>query len=286
MTKSQATPDTSIPMTALDYEALSEIVLDRSGIELTTQRRGEIARTLGGYLADIGLDTFEQYLTLLRTGPLRHEEFRNLLERISPSRSTFFDHAGQLEAFECSLLPEMVAARKRTRHLRIFSAACGRGQDAYTIAMVIHRALGVRLMDWTVEIFGCDLNQRSIEIASRGVYTREDVRNVPEIMRLRYFYERADQWAVNDETTQMVGFEALDLRDRAGVGRHGQWDAIICRDTLPDLDGQTRRDILGFFHERLAEDGVLLLGESEVLPPETAPFVAMPQRSLSGYRRV
>jgi chemotaxis protein methyltransferase CheR len=286
MTNSQTTPNSSIPMTALDYEALSEIVLDRSGIELAAERRGEIAGALGSYLADIGLGTFEQYLTLLRTGPLRHEEFRNLLERISPSRTAFFDHAGQLEAFECSLLPELIETRKPARHLRIFSAACGQGQDAYTIAMIMHRALGVRLMDWTVEIFGCDLNQRSIEIASRGVYTREGVRNVPEIMRLRYFYERADQWAVNDEITQMVGFETLDLRDRAGIGRHGQWDAIICRDTLPDFDGQTRRDILGFFHEHMAEDGVLLLGKSEVLQPEAAPFMAMPQRSLSGYRRV
>ncbi|MFI4915785.1 MAG: CheR family methyltransferase [Phycisphaerales bacterium JB060] len=286
MTKSQATPDTSIPMTALDYEALSEIVLDRSGIELPAERRGEIAAELGGYLAEMGLDTFEQYLTLLRTGPLRHEEFRNLLERISPIRPAFFDQAGQLEAFECSLLPELIETRKPTRHLRIFSAACGQGQEAYTIAMIIHRALGVRLMDWTVEVFGCDLNQRNIEIASRGVYTRQNVRSMPEIMRLRYFYERAGQWAVNDEITQMVGFETLDLRDRGGIGRHGHWDAIICRDTLPHFDGQTRRSVLDCFHEHLAEDGVLLLGESEVLPPEAAPFVAMPQRSLSGYRRV
>lgn len=267
------------------FQAFAEIVADRSGLELAADRRTDLVPWLLARVHELGLETFAQYLTLLTTGPLRNEEFQTLLPQLSPSDDEFFGHEQQLSAFETSLLPQLLEARRDTRRLRIFCAACGTGRDAYTLAMIIHRTLGVRIMDWCVEIYGCDLHQPSIDVASRGVYDADAVRTVPEVMRLRYFVERDGQHAVNDEITQMLGFEAIDLRDRAGIGRHGRWDAIVCRDTLGDLNEQARAGVVEMFHDLLNDDGVLLISETEVLPPEQLVFTPLPDRPLAGYRK-
>ncbi|MEQ8317795.1 MAG: CheR family methyltransferase [Phycisphaerales bacterium] len=272
-------------ITGEQFQALAELVADRSGLVLAINRQTELTPSLLARVDELGLESFAQYLTLLTTGPLRNDEFQSLLPRLSPSDDSFFGHEQQLGTFEASLLPQMLESRRDTRRLRIFCAACGTGRDAYTLAMIIHRTLGVRIMDWCVEIYGCDLHRQSIDVAERGVFDADGVQSVPEVMRLRYFSQHEGRYAVSDEITQMLGFEAIDLRDRAGIGRHGRWDAIVCRDTLGGFDERSRAGILGMFHEVLADDGVLLVGETEILPPEQQAFTPLPDRRLAGYRK-
>lgn len=266
-------------------ESIAAVLLERAGIVLAPERRAELAVWLVSHLAELGLESADQYLALLTTGPRQDAEFQTLLGRASPSDAAFFGHAQQLRSLERDLLPRLIEARQDTRRLRLCIAACGRGQDAYTLAMIVHRRLGLRLLDWCVEIYGCDLNRASIDHASRGVYDPHCMERVPEIMRLRYFTQHGEQWAANEELTQMVSFEAIDLRDRAGIARHGSWDAIVCRDMLGDLEPAARSDVLALFHQQLADDGVLLVGESELLPLEPGPFTPLPDRSTAGYRK-
>ena len=290
MSQPQLTPQiTSQELPAIDgraLESLAAVVLERSGLTLPDDRRNELSSWLKTRIAEVGLDNFDQYLTLLTAGPLRGEEFQAILEHVSPSTAAFFDHERQLKAFESSILPSLLEARKESRQLRLFCPACGRGETAYTLAMIVHRCLGVRLMDWCVEIYGCDLNHAAIDAASRGVYGSEIASSVPEIVRLRYFTQHGERYAVNDEITQMLGFEAIDLRDRAGIARHGSWDAIVCRDTLGHFEPQIREVVLGMFHDLLADDGVLMVGESEILPIEATTFTPLPDRAAAAYRKV
>lgn len=285
MPQTPSTANAQATITGEQFERLAEIALERSGLALEAERRSDLAPWLLARIEQIGLESFDQYLTLLTTGPLRSEEFQALLAALSPSTDQFFGHDQQLGAFEASLLPRLLEARQESRRLRVFCPACGTGRDAYTLAMIIHRTLGVRIMDWCIEIYGCDLNAASIDAAERGVYDADGVHAIPEVMRLRYFVQHQGRFAVNDEITQMTGFEAIDLRDQAGIRRHGTWDAIVCRETLGDLNEEARAAVLEMFHGLLNDDGVLLVGESEILPLEPAAFTPLPERALAGYRK-
>ncbi len=285
MPQTPANANAQATITGEAFERLAEVVSERSGLALAAERRSELAPWLLERFEQVGLENFDQYLTLLTTGPLRNQEFQTLLAAMSPSNDRFFGHDQQISAFEASLLPRLLEARQESRRLRIFCPACGTGRDAYTLAMIIHRTLGVRIMDWCIEIYGCDLNAAGIDVASRGVYDTDSVQTVPEVMRLRYFVQHQDRFAVNDEITQMTGFEAIDLRDQAGIRRHGTWDAIVCRDTLGDFEEDARTGVLEMFHGLLNDDGVLLVGESEILPLEPAAFTPLPERPIAGYRK-
>lgn len=273
------------PLTAQDFDLLAGVVLERSGIRLDADRKADLEKPLGRHLRELGLDSYAQYARLLTAGPCQREEFEALLGIISGPSAAFFDHPEQLADFERIVLPELIRDRREAKRLRIWAPACGGGEEAYTLAMIVHRTLGVRIADWHVEILGTDLSERCLAIATAGVYKSAAVQAMPEVMRLRYFTARKASWVVSQEVRSMVNFERLDLRDRLGARRHGTWDAIVCRHALGSLEDSARREVLGILHDQLADDGTLVVGSSEIIQPTHSALVARPERSLCGYRR-
>lgn len=265
------------------FDTIAGVVSERSGLDIPADRRPWMESRLGSRLIELELDGFDQYVTLLTTGPYQNDEFQQLLDLLATGQPRFFDHPAQLQYFERVVLPELLAARLDTKHLRIWSAACGGGEEPYTLAIVVHQALGVRLADWHIEILGTDLSERRIGAAGHAVFGADALHNIPEHARRRYFKPKGAKWALSDDIRQLVGFEAQNLNDRIGATRHGTWDAIFCRNALPHFGGAMRAQVLRTFHERLAPDGTLLLGQSEALKPGEAPFAARPEGEALAY---
>ena len=268
-----------------DFDALAKIIYDRSGIRFQINRRYVLESRLGHRLRELELDSFDQYVALLSMGPYQNDEFQEMFNRITINETSFFRHDAQLEVFERVVLSEMLEARKSTKRLRIWSAACSSGEEPHTLAMMVHRSLGVRLADWHIEILGTDISARCLDIATSGTYSDYAVRTTPDLIKRKYFTQQNNQWILSDDIRQMVGFELHNLKDRMAAKRHGTWDIIFCRNAMIYFDDGMKKQVLQTFHDQLAEDGTLFIGHSEGVRPDDAPFIARPERSGFCYRK-
>ncbi len=281
MPETRATP----PLTDDTFDALAAIVHERAGIRLDPEHRASLQARLAARLGVLDLDTFGQYVRFLSTGPYQHDEFQELLTLIDPHESAFFEHQAQLDIFERIVLPELLEARKDSRHVRIWSAACGSGAESYTLAIIVSEALGVRAGDWHVEILGTDVAERRLAHANGALYDKAAIHAIPDHLKSRYFKRTGKGWALSDEILQLVSFEPHNLTDRIGAKRYGTWDAIFCRNTLPRLDEQARDRVLECFHDQLADHGTLFVGPNEIIQPGQPSFIARAERDGAGYRK-
>lgn len=257
------TISTQSKMTAEQFGGFRKVIYDHTGIWFPETKQYLLESRLGRRMASLKVDDFNQYHALLTTGPFRDDEFQEMCNAITINETSFFRNEAQLEAFENNLLPELLEKRKTTKRLRIWSAACSSGEEPYTLGIILNRTLGIRMMDWRIEILGTDLSERVLDIAAKGVYGSFSFRTVTDRVRQANFTESPQGWAIHENIKQLVHFEKHNLRDAAAARRFGQFDVIFCRNVMIYFDDEMRSSCVSMFHDRLATDGVFCVGHSE-----------------------
>ena len=178
---------TTINMNETQFGRLRKIIYERSGIHFQDSKKYVLESRLTRRLEELNFENFDQYLMYLTAGPYQNEEFQEMFNRITINETSFFRNEPQLQTFEERVLPELLEARKATKTLRIWSAACSSGEEPYTLAIQIYRSLGVRLSDWRIEILGTDISEKVLNIARSGRYHHYAVRCTPPAIISRYF---------------------------------------------------------------------------------------------------
>jgi len=267
---------THAPMTADQFKRLGDIIYERSGIHFPGNKQYVLESRLGRRLTELELADFDQYIAFLTMGPYQMDEFQEMFNRITINETSFFRNDPQLQVFETVVLPELLSARAQTRRLRIWSAACSSGEEPFTIAIQLHRSLGVRLEDWHIEILGTDISERMLEIAAEGLYGEYAMRSTPELVKKRYFTQEGNAWRLSRDVRSMVTFEVHNLKDRLAAKRHGTWDVIFCRNVMIYFDAEMKRSVVDMFADQLAPDGALFIGHSENIRDATKRLTAMP----------
>jgi len=252
-----------ITMTSEQFTKMSKIIYDRSGIHMPEAKKYIIESRLSHRILELEMEDFDQYIGYLTMGPYQTEEFQEMFNRITINETSFFRNDAQLDVFEKQILPEILDARSSTKRLRIWSAACSTGEEPFTLAMLLHRTLGIRLSDWRIEILGTDISQKALSVAQKGEYTSYAVRTTPSLMQDRYFKMDDHRFILDDTIRSMVNFEQHNLRDRLAAKRHGHWDIIFCRNVLIYFDDAMKRDVISMFDNQLSPDGTLFIGHSE-----------------------
>lgn len=211
------------------------------------------------------MESFAQYVQLLTIGPWGDDEFQEMFNRITINETSFLRNPQQLAVFERRTLPMLLEKRRDVKRLRLWSAACSSGEEPYTLALILHRTLGVRLMDWHIEILGTDISEKVLLTAQEGWYTSYSTRNTDPLTLQRYFTASNGGHRVNDDLRSMVHFEKLNLKDRWAAKRHGIFDAVFCRNVMIYFDIPMREGVIRLIHEMLAPDGTLWIGHSETI---------------------
>jgi len=269
----------AVTMTEKEFNDLREVVYKRSGIHFQDSKRYVLESRLSRRLEELGMDSFDEYIKFLTMGPYQSDEFQEMFNRITINETSFFRNEPQLDVFERVALPRLLEARKSTKRLRVWSAACSTGEEPYTLAIMLQRSLGVRLPDWQIEILGTDISERALIAAQSAVYTSFSFRSVNPLIVSRYFAEDKGQYVLDPTVKQMVNFELHNLRDTLAAKRHGKWDAIFCRNVMIYFDEDMKRRCVQMFHDQLAEDGFLFIGHSESIRNLGVPFhqLSIPQ---------
>ncbi len=279
-------PMTSAVLTDAQFAKLSRIIYERSGIHFQPAKKYVLESRLSRRLEELNFETFDQYLTFLSVGPYRDDEFQEMFNRITINETSFFRNEPQLAVFESVVLPRLIEARGRTRRLRIWSSACSTGEEPYTLAIQIHRTLGVRMADWNVEILGTDISEKVLLAAQAGQYPPYSLRTVQPLVLSRYFRDLGNgTHQIDSAIARMVRFELLNLKDTLAARRFGTWDVIFCRNVMIYFDDTMRTNCVRMFHEQLAADGTLFIGHSENLRSLDVPFAPMPQAHAFAYTK-
>ena len=231
----------------------SAIVLSQGKEYLVESRLLPVAREEG--LADI-----EKLVEKVRQQP-HGAMSRRLVEALTTNETSWFRDADPFAALRATVVPELAPGRAAMRRLRIWSAACSSGQEAYSIAMTLLDAPAVA--GWAIEIVGTDLSSEMVQRAREGRYSQLEVnRGLPASHLVRYFERDGAAWRVNSQLRSMASFSELNLmRSFLGLGR---FDVVFLRNVLIYFDVATKRDILRRVGQVLAPDGYLYLGAAEM----------------------
>ena len=225
-----------IQMTTEQFNRLAQVIYDRSGIHFPEPKKYILESRLSHRLNELDMSDFDQYIAYLTMGPYQMDEFQEMFNRITINETSFFRNDAQLSVFEHQILPELLESRSKSKRLRIWSAACSTGEEPFTLAMMLHRTLGVRLADWHIEILGTDISEKALKVAQGGVYNNYAVRTTPALIKDRYFTAEGRDFKLSDSIREMVNFERHNLKDRLAAKRHGIWDVIFCRNVLIYFD--------------------------------------------------
>ena len=249
--------------------------LRTAGLRLRQQDVEALSHWIAERVHRLALPGIEQYGKLLSAESTAGRRERELLTaQFTTGETYFFRDRGQFDLLATTLLPELIERRADQRHLRLWSAGCAAGQEAYSLAMLVDE-LAPRLAGWNVLILGSDINAEALKSARRGVYGDWSFRALDEARKQRYFQPHGDQWRIDPRLRGMVTFRRGDLiRDRfpdAAIGLD-DFDLILCRNVFIYLDAQAVARIAAKFAAALAVGGYLVTGHSELFGHDTAPL--------------
>ena len=251
------------------FRLLRELFRDRFGLWFRDDLRFLLELRLGSRLALHGLRDFEAYQRFLRLDPRGPAELLDAVEGLTTSETYFYREPEQLRAFEREILPELERERRGRRRLRVLSAGCATGEEAYTLAALL---LGSGRFDgWDIDVHGVDLSRRCLARGRAGAYGDQAFRSAEGQSLRRWFNLQEGRWVVNQSLRRVVHLGVANLRDGQGLPR-APFDAIFCRNVLLYFDPQSRRRVLRHLHARLADGGWLLLGHAESLLQDSADF--------------
>lgn len=242
------------------FDVLRREVKRSTGVAIDADRAASVASRLSPLARELGFPDIPQ-LCFALMGPRRAQIHTAVIDAMMINETSFFRDRLPFEEFRLNVMPQLLKARAATRSLRIWSAACATGQEAYSLAMMFDEEAR-QFSGWSIEIVGTDVSQTAIETARAGIYNQFQVqRGLPVSQLLRYFTRVNDTWTIAEHIKSRVRFERGNiLEDVASAGR---FDVICCRNLMYYFDNEGKKALLKRLHGALAPDGFLMLGATE-----------------------
>jgi chemotaxis protein methyltransferase CheR len=245
-------------ITAENYAFLQRYIYQESGIVIDAGKNYLLESRLLPIVKQENLSTLNDLCNLLRaTAPLPLKS--KVVESMTTNETLFFRDIALFDSLQHHVLPELIAARRDTKRLSIWSAASSSGQEAYSIAMIL-KEMG--LDGWRIQILGTDLNQQIVDKAASGRYLQIEVnRGLPAKYLVKYFTRAGLDWQISDSLRAMVSFQKFDLR--SSMRTIGPFDLVFCRNVLIYFDVETKKKILREIQKTMNSRGLLALGAAE-----------------------
>ena len=249
---------------SVDYGYLRQLVFGLSQNVLDPSRDYLFETRLTKLLRNQGMTQLEelvQHLKLRKNPALE----RAIAEAMTINETSFFRDGRPFELLRTELLPKLIESRRSARGLRFWSAACSTGQEAYSLAMLLHEHFPL-LNGWNIRIEGTDICAEVVARAQAGCYHRIEInRGLPARFVVRYFDHAGEDWVVKPEIKKICNFRQANLcAPQLPFNRSDdRFDVIFLRNVMLYFSQETRRPLLAGIHRILAPDGILFLGSSE-----------------------
>jgi len=257
-------------------------VLADHGLDLRQYRKRYVERRVAVRLNALGLHTYHQYAAHLDAHP---DEYHRLLDTLTINVTQFFRDPEVFTLFREQVLPTVVQAKlaRRQRILRVWSAGCATGEEAYSLAMSLLDAVdrtGASTIIPTV--IGTDIDRSALATAKKAEYPVRQLAHIPQHDQMRYLDIGADTFHMKQKVRDIVRFQYLNLFESAPI--HGV-DVVFCRNVFIYFNKADQERLIRAFWESLTRGGYLVLGRSERLSPEVSGAFELVDGRQRTYRK-
>ena len=233
------------------------ILKNASGIDFTYYKRSTILRRIERRMVVTHSTSLTEFARLLGDSP---EEVNTLIKEILIGVTNFFRDASFFEKLKYNAIYKIVERAKEKEPIRVWSAGCSTGEEAYSIAILFQEAMEELQVKRDVKIFATDVDSKSIEQASKGIYSENIIDDVSADRLAKFFVKQNDQYQISREIRRMIVFATHNMFSDPPFGK---LDLICCRNVMIYFQPVLRRGLFAIFHSALKNNGFLFLGKSE-----------------------
>ncbi|MBV8911761.1 MAG: protein-glutamate O-methyltransferase [Acetobacteraceae bacterium] len=247
-----------------DFQAIARMLRAEAGISLPAGKSTLVYARLTKRLRALGVTSFEEYVAHVSSAEGAGER-RNMVAALTTNVTRFFREPHHFEHLHSTVLPKLLReAARGSRRIRLWSAACSSGQEAYSLAAVVADLMR-QGPTFDIRILATDIDPVVLQQAQAGRYA--SLEGVPSVFR-RWFEQDGTAWTASQRLRNLVSFKSLNLAKPWPV--RGPFDAVLCRNVAIYFDADVQSRLWQGFASVIAPGGMLYIGHSERLSAPAA----------------
>lgn len=257
--------------------------LDEFGIIIHQHQSQRVQDNITAYLSKKGL-TEAQLFELLQNK--ENPYFDEIIDVITVQEGYFFRDISLFSFLKYTYLPRIIREKHRqnNKRLAIWSAGSSKGEEIYTIAMLLHELL-IDINDWQIDLLATDINQFALNFAKQGHFKAGSLRSINRIYIEKHFKVEDDKFLLNDNIKKMVHFECHNL-NALSPPKESYFDLVLCRNALIYLEQKTVKNSLDLFYSSLSNHRALFLGPSDLITYNVHLFESHHEESILYFLKV
>src|SRR5207249_832402 len=224
----------SPPKEDAKFEHLLEYLRQSRGFDFTGYKRPSLMRRMSKRMQTVHVDRFTDYVDYLEVHP---EEFAHLFNTILINVTSFFRDEPAWDYLRKEIVPRLLATKRGHDSVRVWSAGCASGQEAYSLAIVLAEAVGMEAFRERVKIYATDVDEEALGQARLASYTPKEMEGMDGALRDRYFEAGSGRYVFRTDLRRSVIFGRHDLVQDAPISR---LDLLVCRNTLMYFNAETQ----------------------------------------------
>lgn len=242
-----------------DFDFIKNLLEERAGWGLSEDKLYLLDRRLTKIVRQNNWASINDLIIALRKGSRTLKD--EVVEEMAITDTCFFRDFRVFEQFRKVILNHLIKAKQSKKTLKIWSAGCSSGQEAYSIAMLL-KEKNEYIKDWAVEVIGTDISNGAILQAQKGRYSQFEVQlGLPASLMIKYFNKQNEHWYINDELKTYVDFKQYNLMEDMSFA--SSFDMVMCRNLFKYLEKEKRVEIIKKIHSTQPIGGLLYIGKGE-----------------------
>lgn len=240
---------------------LKKAIKENTGFNCEKYKEAHFRRRLNVRMRATGTECYGKYLNLLEKDT---KEYQSLIKTLTINVSEFFRNPETFEVIEKEVFPLLIKSKFNLpiKTIRIWSAGCASGEEAYSLAVLLHKVLGKEFEDYKISILGSDIDDLSLEKARKGFYSKDSLKNLNQGTKESYFTKHGEIYQIIDQLKNITYFEHHDMISGPLIS---DFDLIICRNVTIYFKKEIQEQLQLTFYQALNESGIYIIGKAETL---------------------
>ncbi|MDD3043116.1 MAG: protein-glutamate O-methyltransferase CheR [Methanosarcinaceae archaeon] len=252
----------------LSFMQLKKYIKESTGFNCDQYKDAHFRRRIKVRMRLTNSNNYSEYIHVLEE---ERTEQKNLIDTLTINVTDFFRNHETFRIIEEEILPTLIKSRSSSlfKTIRIWSAGCAAGEEAYSIAILLHKLLKNDVGKYRINIIGTDLDVISLKKARKGIYNEIEMRNVDKKTRECYFQKMGDSYQVIDELKDLIHFKQHDMLSGPKIS---YFDMIICRNVMIYFKKEIQEQLYLDFYQALNNGGFFIIGKSETMTGPAAGY--------------
>lgn len=259
-----------IEMSDMEFSRLSQLIKEQCGLSIKEEKRGILCSKLHRTLQSLNLKSFSEYIEFILRDSSGYA-IDELINCVTINYTYFMRETAHFKLFkEVSLLD--LIHRINDNDLRVWCSASSTGEEAYTLAILIHEFFGMEKVHWNTKILATDISTSALEVAKQGIYKKSSLSTLPKGWVEQYFSPLGvDSCVVREEIRKEVIFRRFNLTERRFPFKR-KFHVIFCRNVMIYFDIAMQIKLQEQLYDCLEKGGYLFIGHAEALHDDVGRF--------------